>query len=107
MDFAVFIRREGLGRALIGVLEEPRPDVGAGGHDPRPALAGVSECGPDEGIAQSFAPSRRRDLGVLEVQHVLRELAVDELGLPVRQVNDEAGACRIVTDGDRFGVTVG
>jgi hypothetical protein len=68
---------------------------------------GVPERGPDQRIAHSLAPTRRWDLGVLQVEHVLRELAVEELGWTVGQVYHEAGAFGIVADGECFGTAIG
>ena len=92
---------------LVGVAAEPGLNVGASRRDPRAALAGVPQRGSHQRVAHPLAPARRGDLGVLQVQYTLRELAVEELGLAHGQIHDEAGAFGIVANGDCFGVTLG
>jgi hypothetical protein len=89
------------------VASQPGANVGAGGHDARASLASVPQGGADQGIAHTFPPSRRRDLGVLQIEHVFRELAVEQLGRAVGQVRDEARALAIVADADGLGITFG
>ena len=99
--------RRGLVRPLLRVAAEPGPDIGTGGHDPSAALAGVLESGADQGLADALAAGGRRDLRVLQVQDVLRELALDQLALAVGEIYDEAGAFRVVANGDLIGMAVG
>ena len=78
---------------------EPRLDVRAGGNDPKPVLAGMCQRGADQRVAYALTLARRRNFGMLEVEHVVTKGGVDELRVPVGKRDDEAGLLGIVADG--------
>ena len=78
---------------------EPDLDIRAGGDDAKSTLARVGQRGTHERVADALALARRRNFGMLEVEHVVAERGVKELRISIGEGDDEAELLGIVGDG--------
>jgi hypothetical protein len=63
------------------------------------ALAGIGQRRSDQGVSDAMAAAGRRHLRMLEVEDVLAEGRVNELGFPIGEEYHESGVLRIMLDG--------
>jgi hypothetical protein len=78
---------------------QPGLHVRTGRDHSEPLLPGIGQRRAYQGVTHALPLPRGWHLGVLELEDVFAEGFVEELGLPVGEGDEEAGALGIVLDG--------